>query len=79
MTPLPLICHDSKSVRELRQRLMLTQAEFWARVGVTQSGGSRYEGGRWMPVQIAWALQIAYGTEQQSEAVVSWLRKTHDQ
>lgn len=75
MTTPSLICHDSKSARNLRKRLGLTQTEFWARVGVTQSGGSRYEAGRWMPVQIAWALQIAYGTEQQSEAVVSWLRK----
>src|SRR6476659_8031599 len=35
--------------REIRQRLGMNQEEFWTRIGVTQSGGSRYEGGRSMP------------------------------
>ena len=32
--------------REIRHRLGLNQQEFWGRIGVTQSGGSRYESGR---------------------------------
>src|SRR5687768_8979791 len=32
--------------RHLRRRLGLNQQEFWSAVGVTQSGGSRYESGR---------------------------------
>ena len=35
--------------RDIRQRLGLNQQEFWTRIGVTQSGGSRYESGRSMP------------------------------
>jgi len=30
---------------KLRKRLGLNQAEFWGRIEVTQSGGSRYENG----------------------------------
>ena len=35
--------------REIRRRLRLNQHQFWSRIGVTQSGGSRYESGRRMP------------------------------
>lgn len=41
---------------------------------VTQSGGSRYESGRDMPEQVAWALHLAYGTEKQAAGLVDWLR-----
>lgn len=34
---------------KLRDKLKLNQATFWGRLGVTQSGGCRYEGGRTMP------------------------------
>lgn len=36
------------NLRKLRQNLSLNQHEFWSAVGVTQSGGSRYETGRTM-------------------------------
>lgn len=35
-------------LRKLRRSLGLNQQEFWTAVGVTQSGGSRYETGRSM-------------------------------
>ncbi len=35
--------------RDIRRRLHMNQQEFWSRIGVTQSGGSRYESGRTMP------------------------------
>lgn len=34
-----------------------TQSEFWARFGVSQSGGSRYEGGRAVPPPTAMLVQ----------------------
>jgi predicted transcriptional regulator len=36
------------NLRKLRRDLGLNQHEFWSAVGVTQSGGSRYETGRTM-------------------------------
>jgi predicted transcriptional regulator len=36
------------NLRKLRRNLGLNQHEFWSAVGVTQSGGSRYETGRSM-------------------------------
>ena len=30
--------------KTLRTKLRMNQTEFWSRIGVTQSGGSRYEG-----------------------------------
>ena len=39
--------------RKLRRKLDLNQSEFWNRLGVTQSGGSRYEAGRSVPKAVA--------------------------
>lgn len=36
-----------------RKSLDENQTEFWARFGVTQSGGSRYESGRALPKSVA--------------------------
>lgn len=69
-----LICPDGASAFALRQLLGLNQSNYWGRVGVTQSGGSRYEAGRDMPVQVAWALHIAYGTDKEANALLLWLR-----
>lgn len=44
-----------------RKRAGLNQHDFWSRVGVTQSGGSRYESGRPMPKPVRMLLAIAYG------------------
>jgi len=38
----------SLNLRKLRRGLGLNQHDFWSAVGVTQSGGSRYETGRVM-------------------------------
>jgi len=46
--------------REIRQRLGLNQQEFWTRIGVTQSGGSRYEGGRSMPKPVRELLRLVH-------------------
>jgi transcriptional regulator with XRE-family HTH domain len=46
--------------REIRQRLGLNQEEFWTRIGVTQSGGSRYESGRAMPKPVRELLRLVH-------------------
>jgi transcriptional regulator with XRE-family HTH domain len=46
--------------REIRRRLRLNQQEFWSRVGVTQSGGSRYESGRSMPRPVRELLRLVH-------------------
>jgi len=44
----------------LRKRLRMNQADFWPRIGVTQSGGSRYENGRPVPKPVRILLNLAY-------------------
>ena len=50
--------------RKLRVRLGLNQSEFWGRIEVTQSGGSRYENGRPMPRPVRKLLGIIYLSEK---------------
>lgn len=40
---------DFSNIALVRKEEGVNQAEFWARYGVTQSGGSRYESGRNLP------------------------------
>ena len=46
--------------REIRRRLGMNQEEFWTRIGVTQSGGSRYESGRSMPKPVKELLRLVH-------------------
>jgi len=46
--------------RDLRKKLGLNQIEFWSEIGVTQSGGSRYESGRSMPKPVRELLRLVY-------------------
>jgi transcriptional regulator with XRE-family HTH domain len=46
--------------RKLRHRLGLNQRQFWSAVGVTQSGGSRYESGRDMPRAVSELLRLVH-------------------
>lgn len=61
-------------VREIRKKLSMNQSEFWSRLGVTQSGGSRYESGRNIPKPVQTLITIAYGTDTQPAKVVEKLR-----
>lgn|SRR5574338_578762 len=61
-------------IRQMRDKLGLNQAEFWSRVGVTQSGGSRYESGRNIPKPVQLLLHLTYGTDKQSADLLTWLR-----
>ncbi len=46
--------------REIRRKLGLNQQEFWSRIGVTQSGGSRYESGRNIPKAVRELLRLVH-------------------
>lgn len=46
--------------RQLRRKLDLNQQEFWSAVGVTQSGGSRYEQDRRIPKPVLELLKLRY-------------------
>ena len=50
--------------RKLRQGLGLNQAEFWERLEVTQSSGSRYENGRAMPRPVRRYSNLVYLNEK---------------
>lgn len=70
-----LLCPNGHAAGELRKSLKQNQVEFWAKVGITQSGGSRYEAGRNMPKQVAWLLHLTYGTAEQADELQGWLRQ----
>ena len=63
----------------MRQKLNVNQSEFWSRVGIGQSAGSRYESGRNIPRPVQMLLRIAYGTKAQSAKQVEALRPGADQ
>jgi len=45
---------------DVRRKLKLNQSEFWGAIGVTQSGGSRYESGRNMPRPVRELLRLVH-------------------
>ena len=63
----------------MRQKLNINQSEFWSRVGIGQSAGSRYESGRNIPRPVQMLLRIAYGTAAQSAKQVEALRPSSAQ
>jgi len=60
----------------LRSKLALNQSDFWSRITVTQSGGSRYESGRKLPRPVQLLLHFAYAPEEQAQAMLNHLRGT---
>jgi hypothetical protein len=46
--------------RGIRRKLDMNQQQFWAKLGVTQSGGSRYESGRNMPRPVQHLLRLVH-------------------
>jgi transcriptional regulator with XRE-family HTH domain len=70
--------------RQVRNRLRLNQQEFWARIGVTQSGGSRYESGRRMPKPVRELLRIVHiegielSSAKRDDLEVAAFLKRHD-
>ncbi|WP_416189777.1 helix-turn-helix domain-containing protein [Neisseria sp. CCUG17229] len=48
------------NIRDIRKKLGLNQMDFWSQIGVTQSGGSRYESGRNMPKPVRELLRLVH-------------------
>lgn len=51
---------DSNMIRKHRSKLGLNQEQFWSKLGVTQSGGSRYESGRNIPTPVQRLFFLVY-------------------
>lgn len=60
-----------------RKSLGENQSQFWGRFGVTQSGGSRYETGRSLPLPVA-ILVLAFAEAHLSDKVLKRLRLIAD-
>src|SRR5260221_8097139 len=70
--------------REIRLRLNLNQQEFWGKIGVTQSGGSRYESGRDMPKPVRELLRLVHvenidlsRVRREDFEIIEYLKDTH--
>ena len=60
----------------VRKKRGLNQTQFWQKLGVTQSGGSRYESGRNIPRPVKILMAVSYGTEKQRQRVIESLTAT---
>lgn len=49
-----------KDIKKVRQTGGRNQSEFWSEVGVTQSGGSRYENERDMPTPVKMLIALNF-------------------
>lgn len=65
--PVPNPCAD---VRKTRKAQGMNQTQFWRPLGVTQSGGSRYESGRDLPKPVAIVLTLKFGSAKDKARVV---------
>jgi len=70
--------------REIRRRLGLNQEQFWTQIGVTQSGGSRYESGREMPEPVRELLRLVHveqidlsQVKRVDFEIISYLKNSH--
>ena len=70
--------------REIRRRLGLNQEQFWTQIGVTQSGGSRYESGREMPKPVRELLRLVHveqidlsQVKRVDFEIISYLQSSH--
>ena len=52
--------YTGEEVLAMRKKANLNQSEFWSPIGVTQSGGSRYESGRNMPRPVRELLRLVH-------------------
>lgn len=49
-----------ENLREIRKGTGKNQQQFWSEIGITQSGGSRYESGRNIPKSIRALIKIVH-------------------
>ena len=59
-----MMIRTGKKALEKRKQRGMNQADFWGRVGATQSAGSRYEQGRRLPNATQVLLTLAYANDQ---------------
>jgi DNA-binding transcriptional regulator YiaG len=69
-----LFLNSGKEAVVLRKKLSLNQSDFWRKIAVTQSGGSRYESGRNIPRQVQILLHLVYAPEAQALTMFNFLR-----
>lgn len=74
MERLKLRFGDGDVIRAHRLKLGLSQFEFWSRLGVTQSGGSRYESGRAVPEPVRQLLHLVYAPDKAARELFEQLR-----
>ncbi|MGE5469236.1 MAG: helix-turn-helix domain-containing protein [Bacteroidota bacterium] len=70
-----LVFKTGEQIKSLRKNLGLNQSEFWSRISVSQSGGSRYESGGNIPKSVQYLLQLTFGTEKQVSDLITWLHR----
>ncbi len=75
-----------RNPREIRQKTGLNQDEFWQKIGVTQSGGSRYEAGRDMPKPVAELLRLVHiegvdisAVRKEDIEIIAFLKASHSE
>ena len=75
---------ENIDVRDIRRKLGMNQQQFWSKLGVTQSGGSRYESGRSMPRAVQQLLRLIHvekidigRVKREDYEIVEYL-KSHD-
>lgn len=69
-----LMFSDPAAVRAFRKKHGMNQIEFWEPIGITQSGGSRYETGRNIPKTVLLLLHMAYAPAGRSQRMFDALR-----
>jgi len=74
MHKLKLSITTGEEAKMLRLKLNMNQTQFWGKLGVTQSGGSRYESERNVPRPVQILLNLAYGTEKRAQDLLVSLR-----
>lgn len=60
--------------KKMRSKLDLSQAQYWGRIGVTQSCGCRYESGRNIPSQVSIVADMTYSPAKKAVAVLAEMR-----
>ncbi|MBI5751181.1 MAG: helix-turn-helix transcriptional regulator [Hydrogenophilales bacterium] len=59
--PIPRKSRQTPQLSALRRASGLNQTEFWRKIGITQSCGSRYEAGeRRLPPPVAYLIDLIY-------------------
>lgn len=74
MADLKMFLSSAEEIKAFRKKLGVSQGVFWSRVGVTQSGGSRYEGGRKIPMLVQLLLHVTYAPDARAQRLIGQLR-----